>query len=235
MSADNSDDSDKQMENLHMNPATRGKEKLVSSSGDEVDTAERERRRKINALFRGLKAMLPHVPSKADRIKVVDETLNYITTLEQTLENLEKKKMERSLRSSVSSNAGHPSGTSRDAFMSEQVASSSSPTPSASPHGYNKPVGFQTWTSPNLVVNICGKEAQFSVTSSKNWCPFSTICCVLEKYKIEVLSAHISCDNGRRFYMFQAQVSGDSDQVPGALSAEETFKQAAEEIILRIT
>ncbi|XP_054786862.1 transcription factor bHLH95-like [Prosopis cineraria] len=160
---------------------TRGKEKCVISSSDETDddTAEREKRKKINDLFGSLQAMLPHVPSQADKITVVDETLNYITTLEKTLENLQKTKMQRLLRSSVS-NVGHP-----------------------------------------------------SVCSSKKWRLFTTICYVLEKYKIEVLFAHITCDNnGRRFYMFEAQVNRDSDQLPGALSAEETFKQAAEEIIL---
>ncbi|XP_028781158.1 transcription factor bHLH95-like [Neltuma alba] len=192
---------------------TRGKEKLVTRSDHEIDASERERRKKIKQLFGSLQAMLPHVPKQADKVTVVDETLNYIRTLEETLKDLQKKKLERLQSSSVVPN---------NSVVAEQVASiPSSP----------RRKGFQTWTSPNVVVNICGQEAQFSVCSSKNYCLFSTICCVLEKYKIEVVSAHISCDDGRRFYMFQAQVNRDSVKLPGALSAEETFKQAAEEII----
>ncbi|XP_028781133.1 transcription factor bHLH95-like [Neltuma alba] len=227
-----SDNSDKLMDkhsNSNRPSMTRGKEKRVTATGHEMDTIHRDRRKKIKTLFDSLQAMLPHVPKKADKVTVVDETLNYIRNLEETLKDLETKKKER-LQSSVGSNVGNPSGTSREAFIAEQVASSS-PTPSPpSPHNNNS-VGFQTWTSPNVVVNICGQDAQFSVCSYKNRCLFSSICCVLEKYKIEVLSSHISCDNSRRFYMFQAQVNRDSVQLPGAFSAEETFKQVAEEII----
>lgn len=147
---------------------------------------------------------------QADKVKVVDETMSYIKTLEQTLKNLEKKKMER-LQSSVSY-VGNPSGTSRDTFKAKQEASSSSPTGPSTPHNNdNKPekVIFQTWSSPNVVVNISGYEAQFNVCSSKNNRGlFTNICCVLHKYKIEVLSAHISRDSiDRRFYMIQAKVS----------------------------
>ncbi|KAI9127875.1 hypothetical protein K1719_000868 [Acacia pycnantha] len=243
MSADREQERKKHiMEKLAMNPPpqkhnndtsnTRGKEKGdVTNGTDEMDTAEKERRQKIKSLFAQLHAMLPHVPRQADKVTVVDETMNYIRILEQTLKNLEKKKLER-LHSNI---AGNPTATSREALIAEHVASSSS---ISNPHNNQNPeVKFKTWTSPNVAVNVSGQQAQFNVSSDKNnRCLFTNICSVLDKYNIDVLSAHISRDNNnRRFCMFQAQMSKDLNQPPTSLSAEETFKQAAAEIIQHLS
>ncbi|KAI9127512.1 hypothetical protein K1719_000505 [Acacia pycnantha] len=233
--------SEKNMEKLAMNPPppqkhnndtsnTRGKEKGgVTNSTDEMDTAEKERRQKIKSLFAQLHSMLPHVPPQANKVTVVDETMNYIRILEQTLKDLEQKKLQR-LHSNV---VGNPSATSREAFIAEHVAYSSSSTSSPPQNNQNPEVKFQTWTSPNVAVNISGQQAQFSVCSDKNnRCLFTSICSVLDKYEIDVLSVHISCDNNnRRFYMFQARVNKDLNQPAVASSAEEIFKQVAAEII----
>ncbi|KAK4284581.1 hypothetical protein QN277_001393 [Acacia crassicarpa] len=243
MSADREQERKKHMkEKLAMKPPpqkhnndtsnTRGKEKGgVTNGTDVMDAAEKERRQKFKSLFAQLHAMLPHVPGQADKVTVVDETMNSIRILEQTLKDLEKKKLER-LHSSI---AGSPTATSKEAFISEHGASSSSILNSH--NDQNPEVKFQTWTSPNVAVNVSGQQAQFNVCSDKNnRCLFTKICSVLDKYKIDVLSAHISCDNNnRRFYMFQAQMSKDLNQPPTSLSAEETFKQAAAEIIQRLS
>lgn len=133
---------------------------------------------------------------QADRVTIVDETLSYIKTLEETLKDLEKKKEERF----------------KDAkeFELADTYSSSSTSSETNNRNSNEPeeVKFRTYTSSNVVVNITGQEANFSICSTKTRDVMPAICCVFEKYKIEVLSAHISCDdNKRRFYMVQALVS----------------------------
>lgn len=67
-------------------------------------------------------------------------------------------------------------------------------------------VNFQTWTSSNVVLNICGEAAQISVCSSKKPGLLTTICYVLEKHRIEVVSAHITSDSNRSMYIIQARV-----------------------------
>lgn len=71
----------------------------------------------------------------------------------------------------------------------------------------NNPKQFQSWSSPNVVLNICGDIAHLSVCSLKKRCLFTNICFVLDKYKIEVLSAQISSDDNRSYYLIQAKVS----------------------------
>ncbi|KAF7840828.1 transcription factor bHLH95-like [Senna tora] len=96
-------------------------------------------------------------------------------------------------------------------------------------------LGFQTWSSPNVVLNACGDLAHFCVCYPKKLRLYTTIFYVLEKYKIEVLSAHISTDHSRKFYMIQAQINGASNEFMDADSMVEIFKQAAAEMMMRLS
>ncbi|TYG80962.1 hypothetical protein ES288_D02G259200v1 [Gossypium darwinii] len=74
---------------------TKKKKKKGSESDDEHDMhiwTERERRKKMRNMFSNLHALLPHLPPKADKSTIVDEAVNYIKTLQQTLQNLQKTK-----------------------------------------------------------------------------------------------------------------------------------------------
>ena len=103
----------------------------------------------------------------------------------------------------------HQQADSREAFLADQVSSSNSAISAAkslpSVSTYD-PVHFQTWTSSNVVLNICGDEAQISICSLKNPGLFTTICYVLEKHNVEVLSAHVSSDCNRSMFMIQVHV-----------------------------
>ncbi|MBA0854697.1 hypothetical protein Goshw_003800 [Gossypium schwendimanii] len=71
------------------------KKKKGSESDDEHDMhiwTERKRRKKMRNMFSNLHALLPHLPPKADKSTIVDEAVNYIKTLQQTLQNLRKTK-----------------------------------------------------------------------------------------------------------------------------------------------
>ncbi|GJN02870.1 hypothetical protein PR202_ga20259 [Eleusine coracana subsp. coracana] len=56
---------------------------------------ERERRKKMNNMYNTLHSLLPRLPDKADKATIVGEAVDYIKTLEGTIERLEKLKVER--------------------------------------------------------------------------------------------------------------------------------------------
>ncbi|KAK9677706.1 hypothetical protein RND81_11G161000 [Saponaria officinalis] len=114
--------------------------------------------------------------------------------------------------------------------------SSSSRNTSFSASASHLPVIIQTWTSTNVVLNICGNDANFAVYVSKKNGLLTTLCCVLEKHRLEVVSAHISSDVDRCIYIIQAQVAkGACDQFPELMNVEEICKQAAAEMMLWIS
>ncbi|WCJ17709.1 basic helix-loop-helix (bHLH) DNA-binding superfamily protein [Euphorbia peplus] len=222
------------------------KEEKGSESDHEIHIwTERERRKKMRNMFSNLHALLPQLPPKADKSTIVDEAVTYIKTLEQTLQKLEKQKQEKGKESTTicfdppNSVPPHKIPDSREAFLADQGSSSSNNagTAAASTNSSNLasisryPVMFQTWTSSNVVLNICGDEAQISVCSTKKPGLFTAICYVLEKHNIEILSAHVSCDSNRCFYMIQAHVNGGCNQFAEAIPVEEIYRQAAGEII----
>ncbi|GAB2219795.1 hypothetical protein Droror1_Dr00007432 [Drosera rotundifolia] len=148
--------------------------------------------------------------------------------------------------------------TTREAFMADHVSaspttctglalnlnrnnssSSSSPVMATGNISFNNmpqfPVSFQTWTSSNVVLNVCGDEAQITVCSPRKTGVFTAICFVLDKYRIEVVSAHISSDANQSIFMIQAHASRAPDLFPGMIPMEDIYKQAAGEIMLWVT
>ncbi|KAF5448164.1 hypothetical protein F2P56_028721, partial [Juglans regia] len=231
---------------------------------------ERERRKKMRNMFTNLHALLPHLPPKADKSSIVDEAGNYIKSLEQTLQKLQKQKLER-LQAAATVGFDHESSViasqkpvsydsswDQSALLADQGSSnnimaiaattclnnSSQLSPATCSLRYRSTSGphvnFQTWTSSNVVLNICGEEAQISVCSAKKPGLLTTICYVLEKHKIEVVSAHISSDCNRSIYNIQAHAimsgaSNDQFQETALLPVEEIYKQAAGEIMLWVS
>ncbi|XP_023922279.1 transcription factor bHLH95 [Quercus suber] len=209
---------------------------------------ERERRKKMRNMFANLHDLLPQLPPKADKSTIVDEAVNYIQTLQHTLQKLQKQKLER--LQGVSSTFSFEPNTitsqklsyeSREAFLADQGSSNiqaigTTTTCSNSLPVLRNPVMFQTWTSSNVVLNICGNDAQISVCSPKKPGLLTTICYVMEKHKIEVVSAQITSDYNRTMYMIQAHVTGASVQFQeAAFPVEEIYKQAVAEIMLWVS
>ncbi|KAK4284580.1 hypothetical protein QN277_001392 [Acacia crassicarpa] len=169
----------------------------------------RNRRKKMRLSFRELQDLVPSVNHiRADRATIVEETIKYIKTLELMLEKLEKMKRERL-----------PAAGS--------AAMAISPVP-------QNPIGFQTWVFPNVAVYICGEKAQFSMCFPKKEDLYSEICCVLNKYNIQILVVSISTNNYRSTYKIhtRAQNRENSEGSSEACSMEETFKKAARDIYL---
>ncbi|KAK6136879.1 hypothetical protein DH2020_029365 [Rehmannia glutinosa] len=231
-----------------------------SGGGDQSDDhelhiwTERERRKKMRNMFENLHSLLPHLPPKADKSTIVDEAVNYIKKMEQTLQTLQKQKLERLHGIITNNNNNNPMNydtsiitqskltvQSREAFLAEQGSTSNSAVVLANPINplFSGPAHeilpaiFKTWTSPNVILNVCGKDAQINVCSLRKPGLLTTICFVMEKNKLEVVSAHVSSDRHRCMYMIHArQANGGSDHFQQTFSVEDIYKHAAAEIML---
>ncbi|XP_022988868.1 transcription factor bHLH95-like [Cucurbita maxima] len=222
----------------------------VESTEHEIHIwTERERRKKMRNMFSNLHALIPHLPPKADKSTIVDEAVNYIKTVQQTLQKLYSQKLEKLQNNNPAGSYKavhyHPqqqqsssTTTTRQAFLADQASSSNGmsstllppPLSPLLPPFYDTTTAFQTWTSSNLVLSICGGEAHFCICSVKKPGLFAAVCYIIDKHQIEVVSAHVSSDFHRMFIMIQAHVNGSWDEFGAAMVAEEMFKQAAGEI-----
>ncbi|XP_030509009.2 transcription factor bHLH95 [Cannabis sativa] len=210
---------------------------------------ERERRKKMRNMFANLHALLPQLPSKADKSTIVDEAVNYIRNLQQTLDKLEKQKLEKvqathntfhdqppSSSSSIMNilNNNNNNNNNNNPQLPKLVYLPANNNNNNNPSSNNNNVVFHTWISPNVVLNLCGEEAHINVCSPKKAGLFTSICHVLDKYKISIISAQISSHSIRNMFMIHARVSGvGSDEFFEAFnSVEELYKQAVSEIAL---
>ncbi|XP_027157522.1 transcription factor bHLH95 [Coffea eugenioides] len=197
---------------------------------------ERERRKKMRSMFSNLQSLLPQLPPKADKSTIVDEAVNYIRSLQQTLQRLQKQKLEM-IRGLTTINYDPSMITphrlamdSREAFLADQ-GSSSQLSSNPNPLGVARfPTSFRTWATPNMVLNVCGDKAHINICCPKKLGLFSAICYFLEKHKLEVVSAHVSSDNYRSLYMIQAQAL--DHQYPEAFSFDDIFHLATGEMMM---
>ena len=117
----------------------------------------------------------------------MNEAVNYIKVLEETLEKLERKKQERA-EGGLKQIMGTTSGA-------------------VSVSGKQKVAFDKTWAASNMVLNIQGNEAQFSICSVHKPGLMTNIASVLEKHNIELISATISANGNGSTCMIQVHVS----------------------------
>ncbi|CAJ1939493.1 unnamed protein product [Sphenostylis stenocarpa] len=204
--------------NKKQNPDIGGEnEKKIIASGEgtclEINnemhpSIERERRKKMKEMFEDLSGLLPQLPSKVDKATIINEAVNHIKVLQETLEKLERKKQERAqdglkqIMGTTTSGAVSVSGKQKVAFE-------------------------KTWAASNMVLNIRGNEAQFSICSVHKPGLMTNIASVLEKHNIELISATISANGIGNTCMIQVH----GKQACDGNSSEETYRKAAEEIM----
>ncbi|PIA56532.1 hypothetical protein AQUCO_00700701v1 [Aquilegia coerulea] len=204
---------------------------------------ERERRKRMRNMFSNLHALLPQLPPKADKSTIVDEAVSYIKTLQNTLKNLQKQKLERLRRAGtigfeptvVAPNMLTYNSSSREAYLADQVSSMNLGMTASSGNSLpvvpSFPICFGTWSSPNVVLSVFGEDAHISVCVPKKLGFFTTIAYVLEKHRIDVVTAQLSSNNFRNVYMIHAHASGVSEHFRQVLPVEEIFKLAVGEIM----
>ncbi|KAM0028571.1 putative transcription factor bHLH family [Helianthus debilis subsp. tardiflorus] len=217
----------------------KGTGDLQSSDHAKHLWTEKKRRKKMKNMFQELHDLLPKQTPKAKLLTIVDDAVSYITYLQQILQKLETQKLERF--SSPSINTGvtslvHPHKQIAESFLANG-SSSTGPSHNTSCPNFgqfsfplrSKP-GFQTWASSNVVLNVCGPDAHINICCSKKPGLLTAICTVLEKCKLDIISADISSDESKSMFMIHARVNAPDDLV-AAFSYEEIYKLAALEIM----
>lgn len=155
---------------------------------------------------------------QADKSTIVDEAVKYIKTLQQTLQMLQKQRLEKlqsatavDYEQSIITSSKVTALGSRESYLADQGQPPKNLSmPTTTPHSFqvpNSPACFQTWFSPNVMVNTCGDDAQISLCSPRKTGLLATILCILEKHDLDLVSANISSDNYRSLYMIHAHVS----------------------------
>lgn len=218
---------------------------------------ERERRKKMKNMFSSIQALLPDLPPKADKSTIVDEAVSYIKRLQHSLQTLQKRKQEKLTGSIATLMTDHfetsmvtpevqkamPEHYSKEALLADHQAQSSDNNligisdmanrfPQCLPA--TNCFQFRTWFSPNVVINMNGNDAHFSICSVKKPGLLSTLSYILQKHNLEVVSAQVSSTQYHCMYMIHAHATYtvSDDQFLETLSVEETFKLAAGEMNL---
>ncbi|XP_051132918.1 transcription factor bHLH95-like [Andrographis paniculata] len=185
--------------------------------------SERERRKKMKNMFHDLGDMIPQLPPRADKVRIIDEAVAYIRKMQEVLHNLEKKKLEE--------------GEKQKMIKSESESESRMMNCAAT-------VGLKTWASPNVVLTVAGNEAHLSIYYPRtNPYPYpkpqllTVVCFLLHKYNLYPLFANINTTVWGRMLFFHLQAIGVPDHFPAEslLLVEEIYKQAASDIVAWIS
>jgi len=146
---------------------------------------------------------------QVDQSTIIGEAVNHILKLQNTFKKLESQKLERLEEYSIKLMSSQKVGNSWEKYVGDQGSTNNSTVITPITHGASPliPTGFMTWSSPNVILNVCGEDAHISVCSPKKSGLFTFICYVLGKHKIEIVCAQVSSDQFRSMFMIQAHVS----------------------------
>uniref|UniRef100_A0ACD5YUJ5 Uncharacterized protein n=1 Tax=Avena sativa TaxID=4498 RepID=A0ACD5YUJ5_AVESA len=199
---------------------------------------ERERRKRMSEMFSRLHGLLPTLPDKVDKSSIVMEAIHYIKSLEGTLSELEKRKLEMQLAAGnfgAAANGGVSSSAAPPAPPPVVLPGGgiwpSGPAP-APPVTAPAPVVLQTWSGPNVVLSLSGNDACINVCVARRQGVLSMVMAVLEKHSIDVVTSGISSDNGRSMFTIHARINGASSRFGNNVPSEEIYKLAVSEIMV---
>lgn len=152
------------------------------------------------------------------------EAIHYIKSLEGTLGELEKQKLDRDLARGRPATAAN-GGVSSSALAATPMAmatpvtglsgggiwqTGAAPAPSmplgavtAAP----APVPLQTWSGPNVVLSLSGNNAYIHMSVARRSGVLTMVMAVLEKHGIDVVTSGISSDRSQCIVTIQARVS----------------------------
>ena len=99
-------------------------------------------------------------------------------------------------------------------YLGDQGSTHNTSSTTSTTHGTNPlmvnnniPTGFVTWSSPNVILNVCGENAHISVCCHKKSGLFTFICYDLGKHKMKIVSTQVSSDQFKSMFMIHAHVS----------------------------
>ncbi|RLN08897.1 transcription factor bHLH95-like [Panicum miliaceum] len=225
--------------------SNKGKSPLAADDDGELKVhiiMERERRRRMKDMFNTLHELMPHVSDKVDKATLVGETINFIKALEETKAQLEKKKQEQALARQAAAGAGASSFSMlRTAHGMAALSDGWDPVPPQQPAAAPPPpaaaagpVGFQTWSTPNVVLSVLNDEAIINVCAPRQRGMLTMVVSVLSKHGIDVISVQVGADDAQSFLTIytRIQVNGAGGENP---SAEDIYKLAVSEIMVWIS
>ncbi|CAO2046112.1 unnamed protein product [Urochloa humidicola] len=206
---------------------------------------ERERRRKMKDLFSNLHALMPHVPDKIDKASLVGQTIHFIKALEQTKAQLEKRKLEQAVARQAAAAAAAQAAASSSLLVApppqtaQGMAALSTgcwggqqqqPPPPPALVAAAGPVGFQTWSAPNVVLSVLMEKAVINLCVPRQRRMLTLVMSVLNKHRIDVLTAHVVAEGARSMITIYTSVNGGAggENRP----SEEIYKLAVSEIMV---
>ncbi|KAM3295604.1 hypothetical protein ACQJBY_038093 [Aegilops geniculata] len=210
---------------------------------------ERERRRRMSEMFTKLHGLLPTLPDKVDKSSIVMEAIHYIKSLEGTVSELEKQKLERDLaRGNPAAAANGGVSSSVTAAMPMGMATpvtglsaggiwqtGAAPAPSMALGAVTaapEPVPLQTWSGPNVVLSLSGNYAYIHMSVGRRPGVLTMVTAVLEKHGIDVVTTGISSDRSQCMYTIQARINGMSNQFGDNVACDDIYKLAVSEIMV---
>ncbi|KAM0893594.1 hypothetical protein ACQ4PT_024997 [Festuca glaucescens] len=211
---------------------------------------ERERRKRMSEMFTKLHGLLPTLPDKVDKSSIVMEAIHYIKSLEETLSDLEKRKLEMQLaRGKIGAAANDGVSSSAAALaLTDRVAptpvvlpvagigpTGAAPAPPITVGAVTvapAPVGLQTWSGPNVVLSLSGNDAYISVCVARRRSVLPLVIAMLEKDNIDVVTSRISCDNARSMFTIHGRIHEASSWFGDNVPSEEIYKLAVSEIMV---
>ncbi|XP_037454652.1 transcription factor bHLH95-like [Triticum dicoccoides] len=207
---------------------------------------ERERRRRMSEMFTKLHGLLPTLPDKVDKSSIVMEAIHYIKSLEGTVSELEKQKLERDFaRGNPAAAANGGVSSSVPMAMATPVTGASAggiwqtgagPAPSMSLVGAvtaaPAPVPLQTWSGPNVVLSLSGNNAYIHMSVERRPGVLTMVTAVLEKHGIDVVTTGISSDPSQCMYTIQARINGMRNQFGDNVAFDDIYKLAVSEIMV---
>ncbi|KAK1417504.1 hypothetical protein QVD17_26633 [Tagetes erecta] len=185
-------------------------------------SAERKRRSTETKLYADLLAMLPQISTKGHKIKILEEAISTIKSLEETLHGLEKQKQDRQLHGASQS---HDNNTQAP----DLLINNGEPTMNVDTISDQSSYGFKTLASPNVTLSVCGANAFINICSEKIPELFSTICYILENHNLDVLYIEISSDRAKSMYMIRVRHDVRPELANG-FTNEEMCEEAVEQI-----
>ncbi|KAG2651485.1 transcription factor bHLH95-like [Panicum virgatum] len=215
--------------------SNKGKSTLAAVDDGELKVhiiMERERRRRMKDKFNTLHELMPHVSNKVGKATLIGETINFIKTLEETKAQLEKKKLEQALARQATAEAAAGGASSfsvpRTAHGLAALSDGWDPVPRQQPAAAG-PVGFQTWSTPNVVLSVLNNEAVINVCVPRQRGVLTMVLSVLSKHGIDVISIQVGADDAQSFFNINTRVNGAGGENQ---SAEDIYKLAVSEIMV---
>ncbi|KAK3144757.1 hypothetical protein QOZ80_4AG0317440 [Eleusine coracana subsp. coracana] len=224
----------------------KSKDKGIVPEADHAWT-ERKRRKKMNDMYNTLHSLLPRLPDKADKATIVGEAADYIKTLESTIERLEKLKVERMRAQQLGAGSsvapappllrhGAPASDSRELTLADMVNNWSAQQLAALDARGSVVPSIQTWSAPNITVSVIGNTAIIGMCAARHACVLTKALCVLEKYRIDVVTMNISSELNRTMFVILARINPAATRFPENLMIpEDRYKLAVSEILQLIT